>query len=170
MSYTNIPGQLTDDWTSGTITSKMFLVLVWLYTNANFKTGVVGDRKGKRVTAAKIRDEAWADEGEDRPCLRTVQELLYRLDKCGYITRLKTLGKRGSYKVILHNYAALIKGKDGALKEVVLSPRDITDWRDLPKLRCTDDLDSDCAEASDDTALTLHGDCTEASALALVTL
>src|ERR1035437_7044716 len=109
MSYTNIPGQLTDDWTSGTITSKMFLVLVWLYTNANFQTGVVGDRKGKRVTAAKIRDEAWADDSENhRPCLRTVQEYLYRLDKCGYITRLKVDGRKGSYKVTIHNYTALI--------------------------------------------------------------
>lgn len=170
-NYVNIPGELLDEWTSGTITTKMFLVLVWLRSNANFKTGVVGDKKGKRVTAAKIRDEAWSDDTEDgRPSLRTVQELLYRLDKCGYITRYTVKGKKGSYKVVIHNYTALIKGVGSAQKEVVLNPKDTMDWHDLPKTRCTEDLDSNCAEASADAALTLQGGCAEASALSLVTL
>jgi hypothetical protein len=163
-SYTNIPGWLTNDLREGKITNKMFNVMFWLFSRANFKTGIV------RMTSAKrILDEQWADDYEDdRPSKRTIQEALYRLDKCGYIASHYVKGQRGSYAVTINNYSALVKGVDGALTETLLNPTDTLDWRDLPKARCADNEVADCADASADAALTPRRGCAEASAYTLI--
>jgi hypothetical protein len=159
-AYTNIPGQIVEDLREGKITNKMFNVLFWLYSRANFKTGLVRMASSKRVL-----NEMWVDENEDdRPSLRTIQEILYKLRMCGYITSLRTPHAKGSYVVMIHNYPAQKKDEDGALIDVVLNPKETTDWHDLPKTRCAEEIDSECAEASADVAQTLRRECAEASA------
>jgi len=146
--YTNIPGWLTRDLWDGKITNKMFNVMVWLFSRANFKTGIV-----KMVSAKRIQLEQWADDREqDRPCERTIQEILYRLDQCRYITSHHQQGVRGSYPVTLHNYPAVKKSKDGAVIQVVLNPTETLDWHDLPKTRSGDKQPDLCGDASGRTS------------------
>jgi len=159
--YTNLPGWLTADLFSGKITNKMFNVMVWLFYRANFKTGVV-----KRVSADRIRAEQWADDREaDRPSERTVQECLWRLDKCGYISSAHVQGQRGSYSVTIKNYPAVMIDDKGAVSYKVIHPTETIDWHDLPKQRCGDKAPDLCPEASGDASGDASG---EASAYTTV--
>ncbi len=92
--YTTLPHRLWGDMAEGKLTSKMFLVLCWLYRRANWGTGIVTQVSAKRILA-----EVWVEYEKGNPSERGVQEYLYRLAACGYIESGHVPGKRGSYSV-----------------------------------------------------------------------
>ena len=152
--YSKILIQLFEDLADGKITTKMFVVLVWLYRRADFYSGVV-----KKVSAARVLSEMFADDREDgRPTERTVQELLYRLRECRYFTSHHVQGVRGSYSVTLNNFPAVKRNDDGTTAIILLRPTETLDWHDLPKKRRGDSEVDVCADASDDTSSDGSGD------------
>jgi hypothetical protein len=159
-NYTNIPNQLFDDLADGKINSKMFVVLVWLLRRANYSTGGV-----IKVSAPRIRAEMWGDDLEAAiPSERTIQEILKRLDRSGYITNHHIDGRRGTYAVTVNNYSASIKGPDGAPTSVVLNEVNTTCWRDLPEFDCSEKKDAGCGDPAVTAPVTVRGDCGDPSA------
>jgi hypothetical protein len=144
--YMTIPHRLFDELSEGKLTTKMYLVLCWLYRRADWMTGVT-----KQVSAKRIIAEVWAED-EEPPCERRVQEYLYRLTACAYIQSGHVPGKKGSYSVTINNFTALIIGEDNAVTYELLRPTISMDWRDLPKTRRGDKNASKRGEASGDTS------------------
>ncbi len=157
-SYTNIPNWMFEDLLEGKLNNKQFLILCWLRRRANWSTGITSG-----VSAVRIIAEMWPDEleGRQRPSERTIQRELKRLRQCGYITSFHVLGQKRSYKIMLHNYVALNDGE-----EVILNPKDTTDYRDLPST-CEGDDDGD---SSGDVTVTCRGRDGDSSAYTLDSL
>lgn len=113
-----IPYHLFDAQRDGEITQSMFQAMLFLHKWANWNTGVV-----RKVRATRMEEE----NGEGGYKARTFQKALQHLEEAGYIKSGHKQGSKKSYPVTINNYRALM----GALKDQVLNPCEITDWRNL---------------------------------------
>ncbi len=133
-----IPYDLYDDLANGEISFPMFQAMVFLHKWADWATGTVRKVRAKRLEAAA---------GEEGFAARTFQRALKNLHNSGRITSHHIRGSKKWYEIDLNNYRALT----GALKDTVLRPTELKDWRPLDNHGGADKGDEDgCEEYCDD--------------------
>jgi len=119
--FTIIPNELFDALANGDLTPSMFLAMQLLHRWADWQTGVV-----RKVRAGRMED---ATSGAYSAS--TFQEALRNLVKAGRISSDHRSGSRSWYSITLLNYTVL----SGNLKDQVINPSEIKDWRVSRKSR-----------------------------------
>ena len=103
------PQLLFDQQKRGEITAPMFLAMVWLYSWAGWKTGIV-----QHASAGGLHIATFGAFS-----VRTYQAAMNRLEKMGWITRHIVHGSRTDFPITLHNY----KWVDEEGKTHILNPK-----------------------------------------------
>jgi len=111
-----IPYDLYDDLANGEITLSMFEAMVLLHKWADWETGTVRKVRAGRLSTAM---------GDHGPAARTFQRALKNLHDSGRIYSHHVPGSRSWYEIDINNFTALI----GALKDTVLRPTELKDWK-----------------------------------------
>jgi hypothetical protein len=119
--FTIIPNELFDALANGDLTPSMFLAMQLLHRWADWEKGVV----------RKVRSGRMEDATNGTYSASTFQEALRNLVKAGRILSAHRAGSRSWYSITLLNYTAL----SGDLKDQVINPSEIKDWRVSRKSR-----------------------------------
>ena len=113
--FTPVPNEWFDHRADGRLTGPMFDILTYLMRTCTWTTGVW------RGEAERIRyglNREWS--------VSQINRYLTRLHNCRYITRRNTQGRRGSYPILLNNYALVDADEDKVLRRTILR-----DWREF---------------------------------------
>jgi hypothetical protein len=128
-----IPYDLYEDLANGEITLSMFEAMILLHKWADWETGTVRKVRAGRLSTAM---------GDHGPAARTFQRALKNLHDSGRIYSHHVPGSRSWYKIDINNYTAL----SGALKDTVLRPTELKDWKVSDSVEGAEQVGEDALE------------------------
>ena len=126
--FARVPYALFDAHDEGQLTPIMFVIMIWLYRWADWKTGTIRNCSAERLhrTLTEGRDKRLSGN-ENLPSLRTIQRALQGLVEAGWLTSDYIRGSKRPYCVRITNYVCVA---DGDAERKVVNPKETKGWMD----------------------------------------